>query len=448
MTLDCAVIGAGISGLVAAHRLAQAGKRVLVLEARDRVGGRVYTAPLSSGAPVDLGGQWIGPTHRRIARLAADLGVETCASYTAGYNLLDVRGRVRKYRGAIPRINPVSLAVLGFAVQRLDSLAKKLSLAAPWDHPEADAWDGMTFQTWLDRNMPDPVARAVMSRGLETVYACRSSEISLLHALFYIRSAGSVQEMISTEGGAQESRFVGGAQRVADALAERLGDQLRRSSPVRAIVQSSEDVVVQADGESVRARRAIVALPPPLAGRLVYAPALPAGRDQLCQRMALGTVIKHVGVYAGPFWRDQGLSGQALSDVGPPHVFFDGTSAAGAPGLLVAFSVARAARELGESNEAARRRAFVERAAALFGAGARDPVEYIDKVWAEDEWSRGCYVANMAPGAWTAYGRYLRAPIARIHWAGTETATEAYSYIEGAVQAGERAADEVLAALA
>lgn len=447
MDLDCVVVGAGVSGLCAARRLVEAGKRVVVLEARDRVGGRVYTTQLADGTPVDLGGQWIGPGQDRIAALVAELGVETYKTHTAGDNILFAGGRVRRYRGTIPRANPVALAALGLAMWRLDRMARQVPLDAPWRAPRAEAWDAITLEGWLGRNLPNAFARRLFTVGLETVYSCRLSEISLLHALFYIRSGGGLDRLISTENGAQETRLVGGAQTVPDRLAARLGDRVKLGVPVRRLVTRDGRVEVTADGGVVAgAARVIVALPPPLAARLVYDPALPGGRDQLTQRMALGSVVKQIGVYTRSFWREQGLSGQVLADVGPAHVFFDASGRSGTPGQLMAFVEARAARELGELPESARRQAFIECAVRVFGDAAREPVQYLDKVWADDEWSRGCYVANPAPGAWTELGRWLREPLGRLHWAGTETASEWNGYIDGAIQAGERAAAEVLGA--
>jgi monoamine oxidase len=446
--MDCIVVGAGVSGLAAARRLAAAGRSVCVLEARERVGGRVYTTRLDDGTAVDLGGQWLGPGQDRLARLAAELGVRTYPTHVAGENILYARGRARRYRGTIPRANPLALAALGVCMWRLERLAREIDVEAPWRHPRADEWDGVTLQAWLARNLPNAFARHLFTVGLETVYSCRLSEISLLHALFYIRSGGSLDRLIATEGGAQETRFVGGAQQIPDAMAAALGERVKLGVPVRRLRSTGGAVEVSGDGgASFSAARVIVALAPPLAARLVYEPALSGGRDQLTQRMALGSVIKQIAIYPRPFWRAQGLSGQVLSDVGPAHVFFDASGETGSPGQLMAFVEARAARELAELPEEGRRQAFLDCAVRVFGDEAARPTHYLDKVWADDEWARGCYVANMSPGAWTEFGRHLRRPCGPIHWAGTETATEWNGYIDGAIQAGERAADEVHAAL-
>ncbi len=445
MDSDALVIGAGISGLFAAHRLRAAGRRVRVLEARDRVGGRVETRVLPGGTPVDLGGQWIGPGQDRIARLARELGVATYRTHTAGENVLFAAGKARRYRGTIPRANPMALASLGWAMFRLDSLARQVPREAPWQAPKAREWDAITLEAWLERNMPSAFARRLFTVGLETVYSCRLSEISLLHALFYIRSGGNLDRLIATEGGAQQDRFEGGAQQIADRLAAGLDVVL--GAPVRRLVTRDGAVTAVTDAGSFTAPRVIVALAPPLCSRIVYDPVLPGGRDQLTQRMALGSVIKCLALYPRPFWRDKGLSGQVLSDEGPVHVTFDASGKDGAPGQLMGFIEAGPARELAAVPDEERRRQVIECFVRYFGEEARAPTLYLDKAWAEDEWARGCYVANMPPGSWGDFGPWLRRPIGRLHWAGTETATEWNGYIDGAVQAGERAADEVIQAM-
>jgi monoamine oxidase len=271
--------------------------------------------------------------------------------------------------------------------------------------------------------------------------------VSMLHVLFYIRSAGSLELLLDAEGGAQQDRVVGGSQRIALRMAEELGDAVVLDAPVRAITHGDDDVVVRSDAATWRARRAIVAIPPTLAGRIAYEPALPAVRDGLCQRMAQGSVVKCMAIYDRPFWRERGLSGQLASTRGPVSAGFDNSPPDGSPGVLLAFLEGKAARDGVAMGNAARREAVLAALARAFGPEAARPEHYVDKAWAEDEWSRGCYGGFMPPGAWLDYGAALRAPIGRIHWAGAETATVWNGYMEGAVLSGERAAAELAAAL-
>ena len=225
-------------------------------------------------------------------------------------------------------------------------------------------------------------------------------------------------------------------------MADELGERIQLESPV-ARLRTDGDAVVVGD---LRARRAIVALPPALAGRLDYEPALPAQRDQLTQRVPMGSVIKCMAIYDEPFWRAEGLSGQALSLPGPVQVVFDNTPPNGTPGVLMGFIEGRDARELGPIPGSERRRIVVENFARLFGERAASPAGYVEKDWSAEPYSRGCYAGVPTPGTWTAYGRAMREPIGRIHWAGTETAIRWMGYFDGAIQAGRRAATEVIAA--
>lgn len=440
------VVGAGFAGLSAARRLSSLGRRVIVLEARDRVGGRVFTET-HEGAAIDLGGQWLGPTQDRALALASELGLSTYRQHVAGQNVLHLGGKRRLLRGTIPRVDPASLAAVGWTWLRLDQLAKEVPLDAPWRAKHAAEWDATTLESFLRTNAKTETARKLLRYGMETVFAADPADLSLLHALFYIHSGGGLDRLLSSENGAQQDRVVGGMQGLAEGLAKKLPERaLRLSSPVRAIEQAGEHVVVHADGISVRAERAIVALPPMLAGRLRYTPAMPASRDQLTQRVPQGSVIKCIAIYERAFWRDEGLSGHAVTDVGPAHVQFDASTPEGTPGILLGFVEGNAAREWTSRPASERRDAVLACFARCFGVRAGLPRHYVDKSWTEDEWARGCYAGFFPPGVWTSAGDALKKPIGRIHWAGTETADVWNGYIDGAIRSGERAADEVVRA--
>ena len=314
---DVAVVGAGLAGLTAARDLRAGGASVVVLEARDRVGGRLLNEDLGDGKVVEVGGQWIGPTQDRLAALAADMGVDTFPTYVDGKNVLEWRGSLRRYRGTIPRLNPLVLLSIQRAQTKLNRMASAVPLDRPWDAPKAAEWDGMTAHTWLERNVRTRAGRELLTLGTEAVWAAEPEDISLLHMLFYIHSAGSLEMLLDTEGGAQDSRFVGGSQAVAIRLADRLGADVITSTPVRRMDHAVGAVTLATDSGTVRAKHAVVAIAPALAARIVYDPPLSGYRDQLTQRMPLGTVGKCMAVYDEPFWRDDGLSGQATSDGAP-----------------------------------------------------------------------------------------------------------------------------------
>jgi monoamine oxidase len=441
---DVVVVGAGLAGLVAARDVVRAGASVVVLEARDRVGGRVLNEPLGDGKVVEVGGQWIGPTQDRLAALAGELGVETFPTYGDGENVLEYGGRLRRYRGTIPRINPAVLLDVEQAQRRLNRLARTVPLDAPWTAPNAARLDGQTAATWLGRNVATRAGRMLLELGVESVWAAQPEDLSLLHVLFYIHSAGSLELLFDTEGGAQQDRFVGGSQRLALRLAQELGERVVLAAPVRQIVHAPDAVTVVGDGIAARGRQAIVAVAPALAGRIAYDPPLPGYRDQLTQRVPLGTVAKCMAIYDEPFWREEGLSGEGTSDLGPVKLTFDNSPPDGSPGVLLGFLEGRRARELGRLPAGERRSAVIGCFARLFGPRAAHPRAYVERLWAEEEWTRGCYGCSMPPGAWTAYGPALRQPLGPLHWAGAEYATVWNGYMEGAVRSGEEAARVIL----
>ena len=442
---DVAVVGAGLAGLAAARELDAAGLDVRVIEARDRVGGRTLNHSVGERPDdvVEVGGQWVGPTQHEALAMCEELGLETYPTHGAGKNLFeDDRGRLRRYSGTIPRLGPLVLADYGRADLKLKRLARKVDPAAPWEAPNAQELDDQTFATWILGTARTRTAREALGMAIRAVFSVEPADVSLLHVLFYIASAGGWDDLLDTEGGAQDARVVGGSQLISLRMAEGLGERVHLESPVRRIAVEDDGVVVG----DVRARRAIVALPPTLAGRLDYEPALPAARDQLTQRIPMGSVIKCMAIYDEPFWREDGLSGQATSLPGPAQVVFDNTPPNGTPGVLMGFLEGRDARLLGSLPEAERRVAVVGTFARLFGERAADPRGYVERDWSSEPFSRGCYAGVLGPGAWTGYGRALREPVGRIHWAGTETATRWMGYFDGAIQSGKRAAGEVLAA--
>ena len=454
---DVVVVGAGLSGLAAAEAIQRAGRSVLVLEARDRVGGRILNESIGDGEVIEVGGQWIGPTQNVVRDWAKDLGVETFPTYNEGDYIYYREGRRLPYRpdtpllGAIPP-DPGS-AEAGAALAQLNEMAAQVPLDAPWKAPRAEEWDSETVDTWISENTASSGGRFLVDLGVGALYAAEPRDVSLLHLLFYIRAAGDEQNpgnferLLNTAGGAQESRFVGGSQEIALRAAARLGKRVVLGWPVRRIGQDRKQVMLRGERGAVAAKRVVVTLPPALAGRIDYRPSLPALRDQLTQRMPQGSAIKCQAIYDKPFWRERGLAGQAVSDQGPARITFDNSPPDGGPGVLLGFVEGSFARRHARLSEAERRDAVLRNFADLFGEEALRPSRYVERDWSSDPWTRGCFVGFTPPGVLLDYGEELRRPVGRIHWAGAETATIWNGYMDGAVRSGRRAAAEALAAL-
>ncbi len=447
MDADVVVVGAGFAGLAAARALTHAGASVIVLEARDRVGGRTLNAEIGDGEVVEAGGQWIGPTQDRVAALAGEVGVETFPTHTEGANLLRLDGRLRRYSGTIPRLGPLALLDVARGLRKLNSLSRRIDPAAPWAARDAERLDATSLAEWVERTMFTSTAKRLMRIATRTSWGAEPEELSMLHMAFYLRSAGSFEMITDTEGGAQQDRLVGGSQEIAIRVAAGLGDRVVLEAPVTQIAETPDGLTITAGASEVPARRAIVSVPPPLRAQIEFDPPLPPAHRQLAQRMPMGWLVKATAVYPEPFWRADGLSGETLNEEGPVTITFDNSPPSGKPGALVGFVGGRDARAFARLGKSERRRAVLSCFESLFGSQALAVERYLEQDWAAERWSGGGPVASFATGGWAASGAALREPVGRVHWAGSETATRWSGYIDGAISSGERAAAEVLAAL-
>jgi monoamine oxidase len=455
--VDVAIVGAGLAGLTAARRLHQAGHSVAVIEARDRVGGRVWNHPLGHGRVSERGGTFVGPTQDRVLALARELRVATFPVYDTGRSVYVADGHRQTFSdrgpfGSAPP-DPQIAAELATIVLGLDQLSTSVPVHAPWSAPDAVKLDSQTLQSYLDGKGTSRRFNALTGAALRAVFGAEPREVSLLFALFYIAASGDAthpgtfQRNFDTRGGAQQSRLRGGSQVLPLKLAAALGDRVVLGSPVRRISQHRGGVTVSSDRVTVRARRAIVAVAPTLAGRIAYEPILPFERDQLTQRYGQGTLTKVAAVYDRPFWREQGLTGFAVDTGFPISIAFDDSPPGARPGVLFGFVGGDNARRYARLSLRARRAAVLEQLTRYFGPSARHPREFFETSWSQEEWTRGCPVGIPAVGSFATYGPHLRAPVGRLHWAGTETATFWNGYMDGAVSSGERAAAEVRAGL-
>jgi monoamine oxidase len=446
---DVCVVGAGLAGLTAARRLRQAGRSVVVLEARDRVGGRVWTRTSRDGVPVDMGACFVGPHHDRMHALAQEMGVSTFKTFVDGDNVLATGGKVRRYRGDIPRINPVALLSAGQGIARLNAMAKKVPVDAPWDAPRAADWDALSVRAWLSAaHVPTRLARDLIEATVRACFAADLSEVSLLNWLFLVRSANGMESLMNIAGGYQDSQFVGGVGQIPDAVANELGEDVVLGAPVTTVETTGDRVAVTGTNCTVSARRVVLALPRALAAGIRFDPALPADHALLIHQVPAGTKCKMVAVYDEPFWRHDGVSGATVATDDDIEVTLDTGQPDHRQGVVAGYSAGPRARALAALGEAERRDAFVGMLTRRLGPKAACPVEVMEQNWAEERWTRGCSMGHFPTGVLTQYGRRLREPVGRLHWAGTETASKSYGAMDGAVRSGERVCEEILRASA
>jgi monoamine oxidase len=457
LKVDVAIVGGGLAGLTAARNLVKAGHSVIVLEARDRIGGRTLNHILPDGQAIEAGGEFVGPTQTRVLALAKAVGIGTYKTYNQGDNVY-IHDGVRSTYPAVPGIpNPPedhsvfteSLGLLGPA----DALGKHVGVTTPWAARTAAKLDKQTVDQWVRAGAKSPLVPPILDAASQAIYGKDSTQISLLFNAFYTAAAGDAKNpgafarLISATGGAQESRFKGGSQQIAIKVAAALGKRVRLNSPVKSITQTRKGVKVVATGVTVEAKRAIVAVPPVLAREIKFSPALPSAKQRLLTRYTPGDMIKVQLSYPEPWWRAKGLSAQLVVPGGPVGVSYDNTPESGAPGVILGFIGGRYARTFRALDSAARKQAVVDECVAAFGDEAGAGSDYFDLDWTAERWTKGCPTSSFAPGQLSKFGAHIRPAIGRIHWAGTETADYWAGYMDGAVRSGERAAKEVATAL-
>ncbi|MDN8548169.1 NAD(P)/FAD-dependent oxidoreductase [Microbacterium sp. NM3R9] len=446
ITRDVAIVGAGAAGLTAANDLRKAGLSVVVLEARERVGGRLWTEEID-GAMLELGGQWVSPDQHALIETLADLGLETYERYRDGDSVyVGPDGEARRFRGEMFPVAPETERVIDEITERLDAMVAEIDPDRPWAHERAAEWDTISWDAWLRQQTDDDEAVRNLAFATGSAMLTKPTHsFSLLQSLLMAASAGSYSNLVDADF-ILDKRVVGGLQRVPLRLAERLGDDVLLNQPVRTIEYSDAGAVLRTDELTVRARRVVLAVAPVLYNRITFVPPLPRLKHQMHQHLSMGFVIKVHAVYDRPFWREQGLSGTAFSPYEVSHEAYDNTNHGDERGTLVAFVSDRTADDLFRLSADERRERILESLSHYYGPEAKQPVVYYESDWGSEEWTRGAYAASFDLGGLTRYGAEQLELVDPLHVACSDLAGLGYQHVDGAIRMGHRVADEILAA--
>ncbi|MGK9149102.1 FAD-dependent oxidoreductase [Plantibacter flavus] len=442
---DVVIIGAGASGLTAATKLKAAGLSVAVLEARDRVGGRLWTDDID-GAMLEIGGQWVSPDQTALIDTLAELGLDTYSRYREGESVyINADGVRTRFTGDIFPVAEETAAEMERLIVLLDELVAEVGVEEPWAHARAKEYDQVSWSQWLSEQTDDQEARDNIALFIGAAMLTKPSHsFSLLQALLMAASAGSFTHLVEADF-ILDKRVVGGLQQVPLKLAAALGDDVYLSSPVRRLEWSDAGVSAEADGITVNARYVIVAVPPNLYTRIDFQPPLPRLSHQMHQHMSLGLVIKVHAVYETPFWREDGLSGTSFSPYELVHEAYDNTNHEDPRGTLVGFVSDERADEVFKLTPAERRERILTSLSHYYGEQALSPVVYYESDWGSEEWTRGAYAASFDLGGLSRYGAMQSTPVGPIYWSTSDLAAEGYQHVDGAIRKGAATAAAIIA---
>jgi monoamine oxidase len=441
---DIVIIGAGLSGLNAAQILAKAGKKILVLEAQDRVGGRTWSQPIGENDFIDLGGQWIGKGHEQMYKLVAEAGLQTFPTRTSGKNIIRLNGTNDLFKGETPPLGLFTLLAAQKALGHFDKAAATISLEKPWLTNNAHDMDMQSLGNWIDETISNKKARTLIKRMAEGELCQNAEDVSLLQALSSAKATGSFKQAEKVEDGALRDRIMGGAQGVCNFLHNQLRGAVKLNCPVSFVHQVENHMLIGNDNFSVKTKKVIITAPLPVVKNIKFSPELPSEKQILIHSMEMGTVIKTHAVYTTPFWKDKGLSGASICLDEAVELSVDNSIPGSDKGIITSLIHADRAKSLLKLSEQDRKELVLNAYVNLFGEKALTPTLYIDYSFTNNPWIGGAYSGYFKNGIYSQYGAHLAKPTGNIHWAGTETSILFKGFMEGAVLSGERAAKEIL----
>jgi len=438
---DVIIVGAGISGLVAARHLVKNQKKVCILEARNRVGGRILSRKTPSGKTVDLGAQWVGDGQTHLQSLLNEFSIKIFPDKAKGNHLLFLDNKLSSFNNSIPKLSFFPLLDFYLNLYRVETNCVEVSQDVPVATKYAKEWDEMTVESWAHSHIHTKSVRKLFTLFTEAVYAAGPRDMSFLFFLSTLHhSCGPIYGV----EGASACSVEGGLSQMCERIAAELNGSIRLNSAVKKISQLRESVTVQTMTHSYSAKKVIVAVPPVLASQISFTPSLPPKRDKLLQKMPMGSAIKTFAIYKKPFWREKGFSGKVVNDTGLVRLIYDASPHDDSYGVLLAFLLGKSVIHIEKTSETWLADSVLSTLAKFFGEEARKPEEFIFYNWNEDPWARGGYAGYMPPGVMTTVGDTLQDPSGHIYWAGTETSVKWNGYIEGAIQSGLRAANQIL----
>lgn len=441
---DVVIVGAGLSGLNAARLLAKAGKKILVLEAQERVGGRTWSHQIGQNDFIDVGGQWIGKGHDYMYQLVAEAGLKTFPTFNQGKNIMRINGNNASFKGDVPPLNLFTLLSTQKVLNKLDKKSSKILLETPWLSENAFEMDQQSLGNWIDETISNKKARILIKRAAEGELCQSVDNVSLLQVLTSARATGSFRQAEKVEDGALRDRILGGAQGVCNFLYSQVKNSVKLNCPVSFVNQMENHILIGNADFSVKTKKVVITAPFPIVKNIKFTPELPNEKQILINSMEMGTVIKSHAVYITPFWRDKGFSGSSNCLDELVDISVDNSVSGSDRGIITSLIHADRAKALLKLSEQERKEVLLKAYSNLFGEEAMKPVMFHDYSFTNNPWIGGAYSGYFKNGIFSKYGEHIAKPFGNIHWAGTETSTLFKGFMEGAVLSGERVAKEIL----